>query len=95
MRLLTFVSLACLGLSAVAQSSTVDTFIASEGDAVLVPPGAIHTWWNADPAPARYLIAMPRVLDNLIVALHARSYEPDELMALFEAHNTTYIGWTR
>lgn len=30
MRLLTFVSLACLGLSAVAQSSTVDTFIASE-----------------------------------------------------------------
>lgn len=30
MRLLTFVSLACLGLSAVAQSSTVDAFIVSE-----------------------------------------------------------------
>lgn len=72
-----------------------DTFNAGPGDAVIVPRGAIHTWWNDAPAPARYLLVMPKKLDDLIIAVHARSYEPDEMKALYDAYDTTYIGWSR
>lgn len=72
-----------------------DEFIASAGDAVLVPPGAAHTWWNADPVPARYLIAMSRKMADLISGIHARNRNEDEMKLLFEEHDSTYIGWSR
>lgn len=72
-----------------------EEFIAAAGDAVLVPPGAIHNWWNADPEPARYLIAMSTRMDDLINAIHAHHRDEEEMKALFEEYDTTYIGWTR
>lgn len=72
-----------------------DTFTAGIGDAVMVPPGAVHTWWNAADTLARYLIVMPKKLDDLINSIHARHYKPEEMIALYDAHDTTYIGWTR
>lgn len=70
-------------------------FIATTGDAVVVPPGAIHTWWAVDPEPARYLIAMSKKMDDLINAIHQRYRDEDEMRQLFEDHDTTYIGWSR
>ncbi|MCO5217509.1 MAG: cupin domain-containing protein [Thermomicrobiales bacterium] len=71
------------------------TFTAGTGDAVLVPRGAIHTWWNPDPSPAHYLIAMPKRVNDLIVALHSGPRSQEEMEALFREHAATYIGWTR
>ncbi len=70
------------------------TFTVGPGDAVVVPPGEIHTWWNAAPSPARYLLIMPKKLDDLLIAIHSGNYGPDDMSALYDAHDTTYIGWT-
>lgn len=70
-------------------------FIATPGDAVLVPPGEIHSWWNASPTPSRYLIAMPKRLDDLILAIHAGPLPPDEMAQVFTDHDSTLLGWTR
>ena len=72
-----------------------DHYVAGPGDAVLVPPGAIHTWWNMEPEPARYLIAMPTRVDDLITAIHRHHYDEAEIKALFAAHDSIYIGWSR
>lgn len=72
-----------------------DEFIASAGDAVVVPPGAVHTWWAASKEPARYLIAMSKRMDDLIIALHTGSFSPDEMPQVFADHDSTLIGWTR
>lgn len=76
---------------------TIDTddYIASTGDAVVVPPGAVHTWWAASEHPVRYLIAMPKRLDSLINSLHDGSYAPEDFAKAFEDHDSTLIGWTR
>lgn len=68
---------------------------ATSGDAVLVPRGAIHTWWNPDPSPARYLIAMPKRVNDLIVALHSEPRSEAEIQDLFRQYAATYIGWRR
>ena len=55
---------------------------APAGSAVLVPRGVAHTYWNAGPGDARYVIVMTRRIAALIDALH----EPgatDDLPALF------------
>lgn len=72
-----------------------EEFIASAGDAVLVPPGAVHTWWAASESPARYLIAMSQRIDDLIISLHDRSYAPEDMARAFSDHDSTLIGWTR
>ena len=56
---------------------------APPGSAVLVPRGAVHTFWNAGAGTARYLIVMTPRVAALIDALH----EPgafDDLPGLFE-----------
>lgn len=68
---------------------------ATSGDAVLVPRGAIHTWWNPDPSPARYLIAMPKRVNDLIIALHSVASSEAEIQEIFRHHNASWIGWTR
>lgn len=70
-------------------------YIASAGDAVLVPAGAVHTWWVDSDSPARYLIAMPQRLDDLVNALHDGSYAPSDFAQAFADHDSTLIGWTR
>lgn len=72
-----------------------EEFIASAGDAVLVPPGSVHSWWNASELPARYLIAMPKRLDDLINALHTAPHSPEQMQKIFADHNSTLLGWTR
>ncbi len=44
---------------------------AGPGDAVFVPAGTPHAYWNAQPAPTRYLVVMPRRIADLVDALHA------------------------
>lgn len=72
-----------------------DECIANAGDAVLVPPGTIHTWWAASAQPVRYLIAMPKKLDDLILAIHTGSHSPEEMARIYEDHDSTLIGWVR
>jgi mannose-6-phosphate isomerase-like protein (cupin superfamily) len=43
---------------------------APAGSAVLVPRGTPHTWWNARPAPARYLLVMTPRVRRLVEDLH-------------------------
>lgn len=70
-------------------------FIAAAGDAVLVPPGTIHTWWAASAEPARYLIAMPKRMDDLIIAIHSNAASYENMEAVFADYDSTFIGWTR
>jgi mannose-6-phosphate isomerase-like protein (cupin superfamily) len=62
---------------------------APAGGAVMAPHGTVHTYWNPRPEPARYLLAMPRRIADLIEALHAGA-DPD---AVFRAYDSTLIGW--
>lgn len=72
-----------------------DEIIAAAGDAVLVPRGAAHSWWNVGESPARYLIAMSKRLDDLINALHSAPLSPDEMAQVFTDHESTLLGWRR
>lgn len=72
-----------------------EEIVASAGDAVLVPPGAVHTWWAASAEPARYLIAMPKRIDNLILALQGGSGAYQNIEDAFSDHDSTFLGWTR
>lgn len=68
-----------------------EEYLAKAGDAVLIPRSAVHTWWNVGPDPARYLIAMPRRIDDLINRIHERSYSWTELKQLFADHAAELI----
>src|SRR4029077_16329253 len=48
-----------------------DVVEAGRGDAVLVPRGTPHTFWNARPEPARYVLVMAPRIHQLVQALHA------------------------
>jgi uncharacterized cupin superfamily protein len=45
--------------------------VARTGDAVVVPHGAPHTFWNATAGQCRYLIAMTREIKAIIDEVHA------------------------
>jgi mannose-6-phosphate isomerase-like protein (cupin superfamily) len=61
-----------------------DTVETGPGAAVLVPRGTPHTYWNPDPAPARYLLIMTPTIHALIQAIHAiTDRNPDTMRALF------------
>lgn len=47
-----------------------DVITAGAGSTVLVPAGVAHTFGNAGPEPARYLLILPARLDELISKLH-------------------------
>jgi mannose-6-phosphate isomerase-like protein (cupin superfamily) len=55
---------------------------APAGSAVLVPGGVVHTFWNAGPGEARYLIVMTRRIAALVEALHGPG-ALDDLRVLF------------
>jgi len=62
-------------------------FRAEAGSAVHAPKGTVHTYWNPDPAPARYLLIMGRQTHDLIQAIHAATDRSREAMqALFARH---------
>jgi mannose-6-phosphate isomerase-like protein (cupin superfamily) len=58
--------------------------VAPAGSAVVVPHGTPHSYWNAEPAPARYLLIMPPRLLRLVEALHGGG--PRDHAAVFREH---------
>jgi mannose-6-phosphate isomerase-like protein (cupin superfamily) len=54
------------------------------GEAIMVPRGTPHSYWNAQAAPTRYLLVMTPRIRALIDALHAG--DRDDYAAVFEEH---------
>ncbi len=48
-----------------------DHIEAEAGQAVIVPGGIPHTYWNPKPETARYIIVMTANVSSLIAAIHA------------------------
>jgi mannose-6-phosphate isomerase-like protein (cupin superfamily) len=48
-----------------------EEIVATAGSAVFVPCGTPHSFWNAQAAPTRYLLVMPRRVADLVDAIHA------------------------
>ncbi|WP_127492778.1 MULTISPECIES: cupin domain-containing protein [Paenibacillus] len=70
------------------------TVEANAGDAVMVPRGAAHTYWNPKAESARYLLIMTVRISELIEAIHAApDRSPEGLRRLFEKYETEFIGW--
>jgi mannose-6-phosphate isomerase-like protein (cupin superfamily) len=44
---------------------------AGPGDAVFVPAGTSHAYWNPQDGPTRYLLVIPRRIADLLHELHA------------------------
>lgn len=67
-------------------------FEATTGQLVWAHPGQAHTYWNAGPEPARYLlIAAPRIF-ALIDAIHTTSdRSPDAMRRLFDGHEADLL----
>lgn len=61
------------------------------GGAVVIPRGTMHTWWNPNAEPARYLIVMTRRVHELISRLHAPG-EERPLAELFTAYQSEIVG---
>ncbi|MBB6734861.1 cupin domain-containing protein [Cohnella sp. CBP 2801] len=65
------------------------TLEAHPNDAVLVPRGMPHTYWNPRPEPARYLIVMTSRISALIDAIHAASERnPETMKQLFARYES-------
>lgn len=70
-----------------------EEFEANADQAVVVPRGKPHTYWNPKPDKSRYLIIMPERIRALIDAIH--STEKRDLAAmkdLFARHDSEFIG---
>lgn len=67
--------------------------IAETGDAVVVPRGTPHTYWNAGGGPARYLLVMGPKTHRLIEAIHASTtHDLATMVALFAAHGSELLA---
>jgi mannose-6-phosphate isomerase-like protein (cupin superfamily) len=62
---------------------------AGVGDAVFVPRGTPHTYWNARAQPARYVLVMTRRIADLIEALH--SGPGLDYAAIFREHESQLL----
>ncbi|WP_227996015.1 cupin domain-containing protein [Glycomyces albidus] len=62
------------------------------GGAAIVPGGTAHTFWNAGPDPARYLLVMGAKTNALINAIHAAADRgPEAMRRLFEQHDAELL----
>jgi mannose-6-phosphate isomerase-like protein (cupin superfamily) len=69
-----------------------ETVEAGPGAAVLVPRGTLHTYWNPDPAPLRYLLVMTPKIHQLIEAIHAtEDRSPEGMQALFRRFDSELV----
>ncbi|MBS4197374.1 cupin domain-containing protein [Bacillus sp. FJAT-49870] len=57
-----------------------ETIEANCNEAVIVPHGTPHTFWNPKQEPARYLIIMTKQTKTLIEAIHSTSDRSSETM---------------
>ena len=62
---------------------------AGPGAAVLVPRGTPHTFWNARPEPARYVLVMTPRIQRLVRELHAPG--ASDYAAIFRAHESELL----
>ncbi len=70
-----------------------DVAVPAGGCAVAVR-GTPHTYWNPDPAPARYLLVMTPRIDALIEAIHGMPERTEPAMReVFAEHRSEYLGW--
>lgn len=61
-----------------------ETVEAGPGEVVLAPRGTPHTFWNAGPEPARYVLVMTPRIHRLVAALHAEG--ASDYAAIFHDH---------
>ncbi len=60
------------------------------GESILVARGTPHSYWNAAPEPAHYLLVMTPRIHQLIEALH--SGERTDWARIFEEHDSVLLG---
>ncbi|MGH8979937.1 MAG: cupin domain-containing protein, partial [Acidimicrobiales bacterium] len=63
--------------------------VAQAGATVIVPAGVPHTFGNAAPDPARYIIILPAKLDELIEQLH--STDPTAHDAIYRRYDSELL----
>lgn len=62
---------------------------AGPGDAVFVPAGTPHAYWNANDGPTRYLLVIPRRIADLIHELHAEG--ASDFAAIFRRYDSELL----
>ena len=62
---------------------------AGPGDAVFVPAGVPHAYWNAQDGPTRYLLVIPRRLADLLHELHDGN--PKDFAAVFRKYESELL----
>ena len=62
------------------------TVEAGPGADMFVPRGTPHSFWNARPEPARYVLVMTPRIHHLVAALHAPGSEGRDFAAVFREH---------
>jgi len=60
------------------------------GESVLAPRGTPHAYWNAQAAPARYVLVMTPRIRALIAALHAG--DGRDHATIFREHDSELLG---
>ena len=70
-----------------------EEIVAEAGNAVIVPAGMPHSYWNAGSDRARYVIVLEPRTAALIEAIHAMDpFDPARLRALFEEHDSELLA---
>ena len=64
---------------------------APAGAAVFVPRGTPHSYWNAQPAPARYLIVMTPAIWQLVSELHASGTPRERFGEIFARYGSELL----
>ncbi len=66
---------------------------AGPGSCVFAPRGAVHSYWNPDPTPVRYLLIMSPRIYALIQEIHATADRSKEAMTeLFGRYGSELVG---
>ena len=60
------------------------------GESILVSRGTPHSYWNAAPEPARYVLVMTPRIYRLIHALHAG--DRDDHARIYEEHDSELLA---
>ncbi|AZN43914.1 cupin domain-containing protein [Paenibacillus albus] len=69
-----------------------DIMEASAGQAVIVPSGKAHTYWNPAPEEARYLLIMTDTINTLIEEIHrSTDRSPDKMKQLFSKYESELL----
>jgi uncharacterized cupin superfamily protein len=66
---------------------------AGPGCCVNVPGGVVHTYWNPDPTPVKYLLIMTGNIHRLIGRIHALPDRSQESLDRLFAEHDAKIVW--